>query len=207
MSAVGVALFGSRSFGILLYAAHIASSIIVGILGKAYFAKKKRENEYVGFPTASGCREGCATAFTNAVQSSAESMLFLCAFVIFFSAVVGFLRFFAEQRGICDGLAALLIGFLEMTGGVASSAKLPLALALPLTAFITGWSGLSVHFQFISVCKGHLSSLAPYFISKLVCGVLNGAKIVNSISAGHYNHTRRVLTCCGLDFGFFNKRS
>lgn len=177
ISAVGVKLFGSRSFGVLLYIAHIISSIVVGLAGKRYFKKRKEEAEYFTFPVREKHRDGVAKSFTSAVTGSAESMLFICAFIVFFSAVIGLLRFFAEQVGMADALGALCFGFFEMTGGVSAAAELPPALCFSAAALITGWSGLSVHFQFIGVSKGHILSLRPYFFAKLLCALLNLAVV------------------------------
>lgn len=181
ISAVGSGLFGSRSFGVLLYAAHIISSVILGLCGRAWFDKKKKDAEYFTSPTLSSYRKkGGVEAFSNAVTGSAESMLYICAFIVFFSAAVGLLRFFAESLALPDIFVALCFGFFEMTGGVSAAAELPRALALPVVALITGWSGLSVHFQFVGVCnlKDDGFSLRPYLLSKLFCALLNFITVI-----------------------------
>jgi len=38
---------------------------------------------------------------------------------------------------------------------------------------IAGWSGLSVHFQIISICSGRGISFKPYFVAKLFQGMLS----------------------------------
>ncbi len=172
ISAVGLSLFGSREFGILLYVAHLLSSCIIGFVGRFYFGKKKREYVESG-AFAAKKRSGFISTLSGAVTSSASSMLFICAFVIFFSAVLGYVQFFAEKAELPSVLNVLCLGFFEMTGGVAASASLPLPIALPVAASLTGWSGLSVHFQFVGICREHRLDLRPYFLAKICAAGLN----------------------------------
>ena len=175
ISAVGGVLFGSRLFGVLLYASHILSSCIVGLVGRFLFTEGK--DSFCSTNHSPKKREGIISSFIRAVTDSASSMLFICAFVVFFSAVVGVIRSFAQGAGLPDGATALMFGFFEMTGGVAEASSLPLGLAIPISAIITGWSGLSVHFQFVAICKEHRFALRPYFLSKALCALLNGVII------------------------------
>ena len=180
ISAVGGALFGSRMFGVLLYIAHILSSCIVGMIGRFSFSKDK---DIYAVPTDSAKkRGGIIESFIRAVTDSASSMLFICAFVVFFSAVVGVIRPFAQSADMPNGAIALMFGFFEMTGGVSEASTLPLGIAIPATAAITGWSGLSVHFQFVAICKEHRFALRPYFLSKALCALLNAAIISALVS-------------------------
>lgn len=174
ISAVGVSLFGSQRLGIMLYAAHMFSSCIIGAFGRVYFKKEKRKNEYYVLSKGSGAdREGFVSAFTGAVSGSAGSVLIICAFVIFFSALVGYLRFFANIAGLPEYAIALLFGFFEMTGGMSAVAQLGGESAILLAAALSGWSGLSVAFQFVGICKEHRFPLKPYFVSKICCALLN----------------------------------
>ena len=174
ISAVGISLFGSQTLGMVMYGAHILSACAVGLFGRIYFKKAKKEKVFFSCcGDLESKREGFVGSLTRAVSGSAASMLTICAFVVFFSAVIGYLRFFAARVGMPHEVAALLFGFFEMTGGVSAAAGLDSSLSVPLAAAITGWSGLSVAFQFVGVCREHRFSLKPYFVSKLVCAALN----------------------------------
>jgi len=176
IGAVGASLFGSRNFGLVLYAAHIISSLIVGFVGRFYFSGKK--TEYFISNYAQKYRQGAASAFSESVTSSATSMLFICAFVVLFSSFSGMLRLFIDGVHMGDGVKALIFGFLEMTGGVSSASELPLRYAVPAVAAITGWSGLSVHFQLIGICGERRISFCPYFLAKAAGSVLCAALTV-----------------------------
>lgn len=173
IGAVGSSLFGSRLFGVLLYVTHLISSCIIGFFGRIFFKREATNERYVQRTAQSEKRKGAVTSFIDAVTDSASSMLFICAFVLFFSALVGVLGSFAESMALPESAAALMFGFFEMTGGVSAASALPLGAAIPIAAAITGWSGLSVHFQFVAICKEHRFALRPYFVSKIVCSALN----------------------------------
>ena len=170
VGAVGASLFGSQKFGIILYASHVISSVIIGFVGRFWFSGKKKE--YFLLCEERERRQGAASVFSSSVTSSATSMLFICAFVLFFSSLTGILRLLLESIRIADGARALLFGFFEMTGGVFAASELPLALAVPAVAAITGWSGLSVHFQLIGICGERKISFCAYFIAKAASAVL-----------------------------------
>ena len=73
-------------------------------------------------------------------------------------------------------LQSLIFGFFEMTGGAVSACQLPPMLAVATVAAITGWSGLSVHFQLVGIVGSHDMPLTPYVVCKalsslLCCGV------------------------------------
>lgn len=178
ISAVGVGLFGSQPFGLLLYVCHIISALTAGLLGKKYFSAKKKDAYYL-LPksNASQSRKSAVSAFTEAVRGSAGSMLTICAFVVFFSALLGILSRFMSNIAIPDSLRSLLMGFFEMTSGVSAAANLPLKSAPVAAAAITGWSGLSVAFQLTGICGDTEVSLKPYFIAKVFCAIMNSALV------------------------------
>ena len=181
--AVGDGLFGSRRFGILLCVAEALSALIIGIAARRYFAAKKRKCESLGWlseekadkKTDSGKQRG-AYLIVDAVSSNALNMLTICSFVVFFSALTGFLQAFAEYWRLGGECAAFLIGFFEMTGGVSAAAEYANPVVAPLiAAALVGWSGLSVHFQFISLCKDYEFSKKPYFVAKIARSALDVA--------------------------------
>lgn len=173
ISAVGVSLFGSREFGIMLYAVEIISAIIIGIGGRFCFSHKRQKETFCeSAPKATSNGSGLLSV-VQAVTSSAVGMLYICAFVVFFSAVTGILNVYADAAKLPYELKTVIVGFFEMTGGVASAASLPRYSACLCTAAMIGWSGLSVHFQLVSLCSDHKIAFRPYFAAKLARALLN----------------------------------
>ncbi len=170
ISAVGVALLGNKWVGIALYMSVILSSILVGIVGKYFLGYKKkgepRSNIFIP-------RELNVKCITDAVQSSAVSMLTVCAYVVFFSALVGCVGTLLSRLELPAELTACIFGFFELSSGVSEAAALENRVAaLLLCALFVGWSGLSVAFQIMSVASGRGISFKPFFIAKAAQGVL-----------------------------------
>lgn len=173
ISAVGASLWSSRSFGIGLYCIQLGAAALIGLAGRRR-ARTSSPTVQLPQPTVSGM-----TIFTHAVASSANGMLVVCAYVTFFSSVVGALGVVLDGLSTSPILDALLFGFFELSSGVsaASSLENPLIGAL-LTAFTAGWSGLSVHFQIMALTDGRGISHRPYLLAKAVQGLLCTAAAV-----------------------------
>ncbi len=171
ISAAGVSMFGSRAFGVLLYAISLLSAVIIGIVGKLLDKKSPRE-ELCSARTDKTEKKRGADTFTSAITSSAISMLYICAFVVFFSTLVGVLEYTVNAAAMPDWCSALWFGFFEMTSGIYKASTIPLY-GCYLAAAAAGWSGLSVHFQIMSICTGCGISFRPYILSKLANAALN----------------------------------
>ena len=169
ISAVGVSVFGSLRIGILLFLSVILSAMLVGIVMRIAFGKvvagqveKVKERNIEATHARSAIYE-----LTGAVRSSATAMLTVCAFIAFFSELVGCVGAVLSQMGISDDLTAAIICAFEISGGVRAAAGLPYPLSLLLAAATLGWSGISVHFQIMTVVGERRVSFAPYFAAKL----------------------------------------
>ena len=173
ISAVGVALLGNKRVGVALYLSVILSSLAVGILGK-YFLGYKKENaprNSLVIP-----RDFNVKVITDAVQSSAISMLTVCAYVVFFSALVGCVGALLNSLELPPEISTCVFGFFELSSGVGEAAALKNRInSLLLCALFVGWSGLSVAFQIMSVSSGRGISFKPFFIAKAAQGILCAA--------------------------------
>ena len=178
ISTVGVSLFSDRSFGLWLYGTTLLSSLLTGIVG-ARLRGKGVADPTTNAPRRSPVRtdraapKSAISCFTGAITSSAVSMLYICAFVVFFSAFVGTLESMLQAFSLPRTVSALCFGFFELTGGVARAAACAPPAAEYLCAFLLGWSGLSVHCQIMSLCADTDVSFRPYLIAKLTQGLLN----------------------------------
>ena len=179
ISAVGVSLFGSRAFGYTLYAATLISAAIVGIAQNIFSRKKESPRAEERLPRQPSSRGGglCVGDFTGAVTSSAMGIIKICAFVVFFSAFLGTLSSALDAVTLPPQLSALVFGLFELTGGMAEAAALPYEHGTLIAAFISGWSGFSVHFQIMSICSDRGISFKPYFAAKLAQGVVAAALV------------------------------
>lgn len=169
--AVGVSLWGNHRFGIALYTVVILASLLTGI-GMHRFGRRTASNRSAHVDHAS-TPQPCARLFTASVRSAAEGMLLVCAYVVFFSTLLGTLGQIFTAWGVPPTAVASFFCLFELSGGVSAASALPSPFhAALLCAFAAGWSGLSVHCQILSVCDGSKLSLRPYLLSKLLQGIL-----------------------------------
>jgi hypothetical protein len=120
-------------------------------------------------------------AFTKAVSQSALGMLNICAFVVFFSAFLGVLEQLFSRINLPDTLTSLIFCAFELTTGLSKICSQHSPLVLSLCALGVGWSGLSVHFQTLSVCSPRPLNIPLYFAF----------------------HAVRVIICLALSFLVF----
>ena len=185
LGVVGAGVFASSRVGVLLYLAHAAASVCVGLLFRFYRGEEGRR-EGRAAPTFQA--ERFTTAFTGAIKNSFLSTLNICAFVVFFTVVIkllflsgvlpglagvlgtlfsplGFSTRWAER--LLTGLIALTSGVWTLTGAGTMSGRLSMA------AFLLGWAGLSVHCQVLSFLGGSGLSVKTYIGGKLLHGGLS----------------------------------
>lgn len=168
ITAVGESLWGNRKFGIALYLASILSSLVIGMF-IARFPKKAPQASPIfhGEPLTSP-RISSSKLFCDAILSATKSILLVCAYVLFFSALVGTFHFMPGVQKLPTAAKAFLFCLFELSSGVgaATALSVPMQAAL-LCAFAVGWSGISVHCQLLSICESERLSLKPYVIAKL----------------------------------------
>ena len=189
LGAVGAGIFASSRVGGILYLTHAAASLTVGLLFRFYrrapagpprSAPLPREEEPI--PAGRHRAIRLPTAFVTSVGSSFQSILGICAFVIFFTVAIkmlntcGLLPLLARLLGALptglDEAAAqrLLTGLIEITSGLWSlqGAEGQLAGKLAMAAFMLGWAGVSVHCQVLTFISRSGLSAKTYLIGKLM---------------------------------------
>ena len=185
LGVVGTGVFASSRAGLLLYLAHAAASVCVGILFRFYRAG---EGKHGPSHLTQVEAKRFSAAFTGAVTSGLASVLNICAFVVLFTVIIrllvlsGILPFLAGLVGFLlsplgfDQMWAqrLLTGFLEVSTGVSALAgEGNLPGRLTLAAFLLGWAGLSVHCQVLTFLGGSGLSAKTYLAGKLLHGLLS----------------------------------
>lgn len=186
---VGAGIFANNKIALLLYIAHMLSSIIVGIIfrrwrhGAERMADRRAADSFE--------RRRFSHAFTDSVRSSFQSTINICGFVIFFTVFIRLLFI----SGIIPALAALigkvfqpfgfdaawaerlLTGIIELTSGVASLQGSTLSGGAAMAAFMLGWAGLSVHSQVLSFVGASGLSVRTYILGKLMQALLSAGMV------------------------------
>jgi sporulation integral membrane protein YlbJ len=172
IGAVGAGLLKSTEAGVLIYAAHVGASLIIGLSSRFFGSKNTNSiNSYKTSPLS------ISKSFVSSVTDSAKSMLSICAFVVFFAAVISLLNYTGiipyvahilntihpiTNNGV-DFYIRMLFGFFEVSNGCAAAVSIKGMQAVLLISAILSWSSLSVQFQVMSVIKDAGLSI-KYFI-------------------------------------------
>ena len=172
---IGLGIFSSANIGWILWTITILSTLILGLINKFIF--KKETNLYRINSNSQESNKGFSKIFVDAIGHSAYAMLIICACVVFFSVLIAVLKQYFIKIPLFEDAKNILFGMLEITQGINTCANIPNLLARATAcAFLTGWSGLCVHFQVIALCENADISFKKYFIFKglqgLICTLL-----------------------------------
>lgn len=189
IGAVGIGVFRSAGVGLFLYAIHILSAVITGLITRPKAAAKVI---YTGEQSSTSL----VKALPESIVQAVSSCLNVCGFVVCFSVLISVIDcrgwislmcgYLSSVSGFEPGfLRAFIMGSLELGSGIGAMQKLLLCpINLALAAFLLGWGGVSVHFQTFALIsdtelKGTLhfagrlitasiSAVIAYFISSLL---------------------------------------
>ena len=174
VGAVGIGIFHSAAAGLLLYAVHAAAALLTGL----FFRRRTRFDD---IPPVFLDAADPAAALSDAVRRSVAAVLNICGFVVCFSVLLAVLDGGGTLSLLCGFLSvnfgwalpvsrALLAGFLELGSGTAALEGLALSPpTLALAAFLTGWGGLSVYFQTLSLLSDCKAKGALHLTGRLLC--------------------------------------
>ena len=156
VGAVGVGVFGSVKYGLLLYLIHVLSALLTGL-----FFRGKRpcaEMQPILLDSADP-----SIALVESVRQAVAAVLNVCGFALCFSVLLAVLDGNGALSLFCETVAArfsfeprfvraMLAGLFELGSGTAAMQGLPpCPESFSLAAFLLGWGGLSVHFQTLGV--------------------------------------------------------
>ena len=179
LGAVGVGLFRSAAAGYILWAGHVLSAIILGVLLR-FLPPYERELPHGPAPAAPPVARdnwqplSPEKALGDAVKNAMEAMAMIGGLVIFFSAVTAALKeTIVPAQGYISGLVT---GLIEVSGGAERMAAYGVTLpAMGGAAFIIAFGGLSVHMQTLHFTEGAGIKANVYLAHKLLHGLLAAA--------------------------------
>ena len=161
--AVGSQMLGSMNIGIILYLSQVISVMML----TAIFCRSNNVNRFA----VSAQYLSFENSLVNAVSHSANSMISIFAFVIFFSVVTEIFK------NVIPFPTAFL-PFLEVTLGCEYAALMKNGYSILFIAFLCGFGGFSVCFQILSLAKS--CDLRPNyywrirFLNGLLCSFISG---------------------------------
>lgn len=166
IAVVGQSFLGNAHFGYILYASHILSAILVGLIFRFY--KSSDNLNPLTLPSAPKTdTKNAVLGLGSVIDNSVFSTLKVCGFVLFFAVLTKAIP--------TSALTPFIYSFFEITGGInlLSQLAMDLNLKLGVISFFLAFSGLSVVFQVSSIISPHGISLFPYICGKLLQGLLS----------------------------------
>lgn len=162
---VGAGVFGSVRAGILLYGIHLLSALLLGF----FLRPKARPTECLQQSISTD--ETTAQTVTEAISQAGDTALRVCTFVLFFSVITASVRSLLPF----DGWSSLLLGSLELAGGVRQLHLLPVSPTVRFMAasFLIGCGGLCVLLQSLSFLHRVGLNGKSLFAGKLLHGLLS----------------------------------
>ena len=168
-------MMGFPEAGGMLYASHVVSAVVVGIIMSFYKRKEKISK------TPRFCTNSKKIGFPEAVAESVNLALYVCGFVIFFAVVTAILQYSGMVEILMGktGGSGIVYGMLEMTNGISSlcGGRVTTEL-LSFVSFVLGFGGLSVIMQVGGIVKEYGLSTLVFAAAKLVQGLISAVLTV-----------------------------
>ena len=164
---VGMKIWDSALYGILLYICQITTSLLIG-----KFILPDAKNEY---KVSQSQKTDYIKSFTDAVSSSAQSVILIIAFISTFSVLITAISSLFGNS-LKDTASSFLYILIEFCNGSFEAVSFEnILLCAFLTGFTVGFGGLCVHFQIFSVCNGSPLNKRLFVLAKLLHGIILGA--------------------------------
>lgn len=172
-SFVGTEVLKNTTDGWILWGITVFSTLVLGIFNRLF--NKNQQTMRIGQIQLHSAQTNkkISRIIVDAISHSAQAMILICGFVVFFSVLIRVLDFTLLYLNTPNEARHFILGTLEITYGVTSCKEIKNELLKRvLCAFFIGWSGLCVHFQVIALCEKINFSFKRYFFLKFLQGII-----------------------------------
>lgn len=162
VTAVGLCMLKSTAVGVRLLVTHLTATVVIAILVRL-LPDRAFGNEAPSCSDKAPASRTLCDAFVSSVSDAGATMLSICAFVVFFSAVGEIvLTAIPTPHPEATGLLEVTVGLTHCT-----------VKQLPLIAFLLGFGGFSVIFQVMFAAKAIAPKMGLIMVSRTVHGILS----------------------------------
>lgn len=177
VGSVGVGMFCDIKVGLILIICHLLGAFLNGFI---YRGKKEKELTILSYKTPS------KNLLNDSMFSSINAVLMICGFMCIAFVVIEIINTLHLNTPLISLLNTILPhkcggeiinGILEVTKGCMdiSSLNLSLKYSLPITSFLIGFGGISIHLQSLIFIKQFNMSYKLFFVQKLTQGIISCA--------------------------------
>lgn len=183
INAIGFGVYGDAKIGVMLYISQIAASFILGIASRLVLKESPHQAKSEQHKMQ---KTSVISAFVSAVSDATNGILVMCGFILLFSAVMGVCTVSGIGEQIAGAISTVLVplgtspevvqsilpGILEVTSGCLWAGMAGAGGLVAISA-ITGWGGLSVHFQIFSCVQNIKPKISLFWIFRLASAALS----------------------------------
>lgn len=188
IATVGISFYNSSTIGFILFAIHIFSAIIVGIitsfLSKNNHTKTNYDYSFKIQPSIKFSSLG--NILKQSIKNSIKSVLIVGGFITFFSIIISIInntkilyptnlllsKFFNINYNIIN---ATSIGIIEFTNGLnllSHISEKNITLLFSLSSLLIGFGGFSVFLQVMGIASSNNLNIKKYLLGKLLQGII-----------------------------------
>lgn len=227
LGAIGIGMLNSPKAGKIIAISHYLSAFIIGLFFKYYGRHSKHStnppkgDDYIlqdALDSMSTARQRDNRSFgqilSDSIISSFQTLTIVGGFLILFSALIHLLVNSSLMGSLSSDniVVGVLSGMIEMTTGSAIISQSSSSIGAKITGicFIIGWSGLSVHFQVISLVNRTNISIGLYLVTKLLHGIISaviGWSIAKLVYVGDITTFNPIGQDNFLSFNFITRYS
>lgn len=153
ITAVGSVYLKSTKSGVILYLICTATSLLIGIIQGLRFRSKRY------YYNAKIKRQDFSDAVISSVEDSTKSIMNMCAYIVFFSAVM---QIFSFPRQI--------LALLEITSGIFKSGMI---IPFEYICVFLSFAGICLHFQIFSITKDFNMKYTDFFIHRMLAAIVS----------------------------------
>lgn len=167
---IGNGLFQDIRYGFILLSIHWISALIIGLLFRA-----KTATNSLPITTVTAPIQSIYSCVTKSVQKAGVITISVCTFIMFFSLFTGFLTHIFSDV-LHSPFVSLALGSIELTNGIEmlNTNQSNVIWIFIATAILTGWGGICVHCQTLSILSNLPLSPKSYWIGKLLHAIFSG---------------------------------
>lgn len=183
INVVGVSFFGSKFLGLLIFLSQFLASLILGFLISRFYLEKETTFLEEKNKSLEKSKKDLLKIFIESVNEASKNLFYMCAFVIFFSAVLAILQKILESNIISnffnlintnkESIKSLVALLFEVTNGCSLSVENHLPIYFLI--FAISWAGVSVHLQIFYILKDLNFSKSKFIFFRVVHSIISTA--------------------------------
>ena len=165
LSTIGYSFLGSKELGLKILIAHYSSSIIIGL------TNKRKSNYIINIETEKSKKENFINILKNSIINTSNNLLIILGVITFFIIITTIINNFLNINNDYK----FLYGILEITQGLKylSLSAINIKIKSLIAVFLISFGGISIHLQVFNIIDNKKIRYIPYFISRLVHGVIS----------------------------------